>query len=78
MSLTSSAERPPSGVAYLSGADSPISSSSVATHSSDMLEGQMEVSGDATPFWCLSGHAVAMHQMSSVSKCQKHTISEAL
>ncbi len=77
MSLASSAERPPSGVAYFSGVDSPISCSSVATHSSDVFEGQMEVSGDAAP----SSACQAMPWpciKSYVSKCQKHTISEAL
>jgi hypothetical protein len=49
MSLASSAERTPSGVAYFSGVDSPISCSSVATHDSDVFEGQMEVSDDAAP-----------------------------
>ena len=46
---TLTADRLASGVAHLSGADSPRSSSSVATHSSDVFEGQMEVSGDAAP-----------------------------
>ena len=49
MSLASSADRPSSGVAYFSGADSPRSSSSVATHSSEVLDGHMEVSGDVAP-----------------------------
>ncbi len=43
------ADRPASGVAYFSGVDSRMSSSSVATHSSDVLDGHMEVSCDATP-----------------------------
>ncbi len=38
-----------SGVAYFSGVDSPMSASSVATHSSEVLDGHMEVSGDAAP-----------------------------
>ena len=46
---TLAAERPPSLVASLSGVGSPMSCSSVATHSSDVFEGNMEVSGDATP-----------------------------
>ncbi len=58
MSLASSADRPSSGIAYFSGAsgvayfsgvDSPMSASSVATHSSEVLDGHMEVSGDAAP-----------------------------
>ena len=46
----------------------------MASHSSDVLDRQMEVSGDAAP----SGACQAMHQMSFVSTCQKHTVSEAL
>ncbi len=54
MSLASSAEtltadRPASGAAYFSGVDSPRSASSMATNSSDGLDGHMEVSGDAAP-----------------------------
>ena len=65
-SLASSAEtltaaRPASGVAYLSGVNSPRSSSSVA---SDVFEGHMEVSGgvapsgacQAMPRPCISSH----------------------
>ncbi len=69
---TPSAESPTFGVASLSAPNSPMISSSVASHNSDVLDCLMEVSCVAAPSGACK--TMAMHQMSSVSTCLMHTI----